>query len=125
MFPHRTCAGHRGHGTRVLRNFLMQAISLARPHALELVEIAEPILGPEEVLIEPRFVGCCGSDLNAYRGLSPMATYPRVLGHEIGGVILAKGQSVPSRIELGARVAVSPYLNCGVCPACRAGRINT
>lgn len=84
----------------------------------------EPVLGAEEVLVDVRYVGLCGSDLNAYRGLSPLVTYPRIPGHEVSGVIAAKGAQVPERVELGARVALSPYSHCGLCPACRQGRHN-
>ncbi len=87
-------------------------------------EVPEPALGAEEVLVDVRYVGLCGSDLNAYRGLSPLVTYPRIPGHEVSGIITAKGAQVPERIELGARVTLSPYSHCGLCPACRQGRTN-
>ena len=102
----------------------MRAISLRGPGQVEIVEIAEPEPGPEEVLIAISCVGLCGSDLNAYRGLSPMVTYPRIPGHEVGGVVMGKGDRVPPTIEPGARVTVSPYSECGACPACRVGRAN-
>ena len=75
-------------------------------------------------MIEVRYVGLCGSDLNAYRGLMPLVTYPRIPGHEVSGIILAKGDAVPTSINSGDRVMVSPYTNCGLCPACRIGRPN-
>jgi threonine dehydrogenase-like Zn-dependent dehydrogenase len=76
------------------------------------------------VLIELHYVGLCGSDLAAYRGLSPMVTYPRIPGHEVGGVIVEKGARVPDRVRVGQQVMVSPYSHCGLCPACRVGRTN-
>jgi threonine dehydrogenase-like Zn-dependent dehydrogenase len=75
-------------------------------------------------MIEVRYVGLCGTDLNAYRGLMPLVTYPRIPGHEVSGLILAKGDQVPDSIKAGDQVMVSPYTNCGLCPACRAGRPN-
>ncbi|MFB3882383.1 MAG: zinc-binding dehydrogenase [Armatimonadota bacterium] len=102
----------------------MRAISLRGPGQVDIVEIAEPTVGEEEVLVEVHCVGLCGSDLNAYRGTSPMVTYPRVPGHEVGGVVVGKGERVPETIPQGARVTVSPYSECGSCPACRAGRPN-
>jgi threonine dehydrogenase-like Zn-dependent dehydrogenase len=75
-------------------------------------------------MIEVRYVGLCGTDLNAYRGLMPLVTYPRIPGHEVSGLILAKGDQVPNSINAGDQVMVSPYTNCGLCPACRAGRPN-
>lgn len=103
----------------------MKAISLIEPRQIEIIEIPEPALGPEDVLVELRYVGLCGSDLSAYRGLSPMVSYPRIPGHEVSGVIVAKGERVPERLQVGAPVAVSPYTSCGLCPACRLGRANT
>ena len=99
----------------------MQAVRLVAPRRIELVEIPEPHLGAEEVLVEMRTVGMCGSDLNAYRGTFPLMRYPRVLGHEASGIVVDKGAAVPDRIAQGAQVVLSPYSKCGICPACRAG----
>jgi 2-desacetyl-2-hydroxyethyl bacteriochlorophyllide A dehydrogenase len=103
---------------------MMNAIRLAAPRQVEVVSIPEPAPGPEDVLVEVAQVGLCGSDLNMYRGLLAMATYPRIPGHEVSGTIIAKGDRVPDRIRLGAAVALNPYTECGLCPACRAGRPN-
>jgi threonine dehydrogenase-like Zn-dependent dehydrogenase len=102
----------------------MRAISFAAPRKVEILEIPIPQLGPEDVMVDVHYVGLCGSDLNTYRGLFPMVTYPRIPGHEVSGVITAKGERVPASFNEGDRVMVSPYLDCGVCPACRLGRPN-
>jgi threonine dehydrogenase-like Zn-dependent dehydrogenase len=102
----------------------MKAMSLAKPGCMRTVEIPEPKPGTAEVLIEVGYVGLCGSDLNAYRGASPMVTYPRIIGHEVGGTILDRGDGVPEGVRIGAKATVSPYSHCGACPACRKGRTN-
>ncbi|MEZ4769844.1 MAG: zinc-binding alcohol dehydrogenase family protein [Caldilineales bacterium] len=102
----------------------MQAVRLLAPRQLEIADIPEPQPGPEDVLVEIRYVGMCGSDLNAYRGTFPLMRYPRILGHEVSGVVVGRGAAVPDRIGDGARVTLSPYSECGICPACRAGRPN-
>ena len=102
----------------------MKAVSLLEPRKVDFVDVPEPMVGPEDVLVEVHFVGLCGSDLAAYQGLSPMVSYPRIPGHEVSGVVVAKGERVPDRVALGDRVMVSPYSNCGLCPACRIGRVN-
>lgn len=102
----------------------MQAVRLVAPRQLEVVDIPEPQPGPQDVLVEVRYVGMCGSDLNAYRGAFPLMRYPRILGHEASGVVAARGAAVPDRITAGAQVMFSPYSECGICPACRAGRPN-
>jgi threonine dehydrogenase-like Zn-dependent dehydrogenase len=102
----------------------MKAISLVRPKQVEVIDVPEPELGREDVLIDVGWVGLCGSDLNAYRGLSPMVTYPRIPGHEVSGVVSEVGEDVPESIRPGQRVTVSPYSHCGLCTACRVGRTN-
>jgi threonine dehydrogenase-like Zn-dependent dehydrogenase len=102
----------------------MKAVSIVEPGRVEIVELPKPRLGPEDVLIEIHYVGLCGSDLNTYRGHFSLVAYPLIPGHEIGGVIAAKGSAVPDALCLGAQVTVSPYTACGVCPACRIGRTN-
>jgi threonine dehydrogenase-like Zn-dependent dehydrogenase len=102
----------------------MKAIALIAPKQIEITNIPEPTPGPEDVLVEIHSVGLCGSDLNMYRGLFPLAKYPRVIGHEVSGIIIHKGPRVPGSVGLGDKVVLSPYSNCGICPACRAGRPN-
>lgn len=103
----------------------MKAFAITDKRTVRTIEVEEPVLQLNEVLLEVHYVGLCGSDLNAYRGLMPLVTFPRIPGHEISGIIIDKGNQVPSSFKTGSKATVSPYTNCGVCPACRAGRINT
>jgi len=102
----------------------MKAVSMRQPRVVEIVEIQEPKIGPEDLLVELRYVGLCGSDLSAYRGLSTMVTYPRIPGHEASGIVLAKGENVPKSMQVGSAVTILPYTSCGICPSCRLGRFN-
>jgi len=80
--------------------------------------------------VRVRRVGICGTDLHAFRGRQPFFTYPRILGHELGVEVVAIGpahdaqSSKELKIRPGDRCAVEPYLNCGTCVACRAGKTN-
>ncbi len=103
----------------------MKAISLPAPRQTTFVEIDPPTVGAQDVLIDVRYVGLCGTDLSTYRGLNPLVSYPRIPGHEISGVIVDVGERVPTSFKIGDRVMVSPYTECGLCPACRQGRVNT
>jgi L-galactonate 5-dehydrogenase len=102
----------------------MKAIFMPSPRQVEIVDIPEPHVGPEDVLVEVSYVGLCGSDLGMYRGALTIGTYPRIPGHEVSGTIIAKGGSVPDSIREGSRVTLWPYTECGLCPACRVGRPN-
>ena len=84
----------------------------------------KPNVGVEEVLLKIHKVGLCGSDLNTYRKLNPMVTYPRIPGHEVAASILEVGSSVPKEWKIGDEVCLVPYTNCNKCAACEAGRIN-
>jgi threonine dehydrogenase-like Zn-dependent dehydrogenase len=103
----------------------MKAFAITSKRSVHAIEIEEPVLDSNEILLEVHYIGLCGSDLNAYRGLMPLVTLPRIPGHEISGIIIDKGTHVPSSFKTGDKATVSPYTNCGVCPACRAGRVNT
>ncbi|MGB8358052.1 MAG: zinc-binding alcohol dehydrogenase family protein [Bacteroidales bacterium] len=103
----------------------MKAFVITNERSVRALEIEEPVPDPNEILLEVHYIGLCGSDLNAYRGLMPLVTLPRIPGHEISGIIIDKGNKVPSSLKTGNKATVSPYTNCGVCPACRTGRVNT
>lgn len=87
-------------------------------------EAVAPEVGAGDVLLKPLYIGLCGSDLNAYMGLSPMVEYPVIPGHEISALVVEKGCDVQERISVGMCVTVKPYFNCGKCFACRAGKPN-
>lgn len=98
---------------------------------VRLEEIPEPALpGPEWARVRLRLAGICGTDLGTLTGkaspaLSPFASFPAVLGHEMVGEVVEVGPSAKG-VHLGQRVVVDPYLPCQVrevspCPACQQG----
>lgn len=96
---------------------------LTAPKTFENRAIATPETTPGTVLVEPRAVGLCGSDLMAYRGSHPRMIPPLVLGHEFAGVVSAHAADVEG-LPVGTRVAVNPVVSCGSCDRCTAGRDN-
>jgi 2-desacetyl-2-hydroxyethyl bacteriochlorophyllide A dehydrogenase len=103
----------------------MRALVIDKPGDVGLGTRSVPTLVDGTVMIRVRTVGFCGSDLNTFRGLNPLVSYPRVPGHEIAGVVEAVGVDVPVPLAVGDEVTVVPYTACGKCSACRRGRINT
>ncbi|MGO4288248.1 zinc-binding alcohol dehydrogenase family protein [Chitinophaga sp. RAB17] len=83
---------------------------------------AMPQLQPGYAIIKIKKIGICGTDLHAFEGTQPYFTYPRILGHELAGEIVAVDE-VPG-FKTGDIVTVIPYENCGTCIACRAGKPN-
>lgn len=102
----------------------MKAFCITAPGQTEFRDIPRPAPGPDEALVRVCFVGYCGSDLNTFRGLNPMVSYPRIPGHEISGIIEATGDEVPPAWRSGQAVTVSPYSHCGSCSACLRERPN-
>ncbi|MFS8628850.1 MAG: alcohol dehydrogenase catalytic domain-containing protein [Limnochordales bacterium] len=98
-------------------------------------DVPEPKLpGPEWVKIDTIMGGICGSDLSLIAledspSLSPLASFPFVVGHENVGVVRETGAAV-TEVQPGQRVVADPLLPCAVrgfkdlCPACAAGRPN-
>src|SRR5438094_3456204 len=104
----------------------MKSIVLNKPEQLSLTEIPssrQPLA--HEALVRVRRVGICGSDLHAFKGEQPFLSYPRILGHELGVEVVALGRSdQQASLAVGDRCCLNPYLNCGVCGACRRGTTN-
>lgn len=101
----------------------MKALLCVEPGRLELVDRpAPPPPGPGEAAIDIRHVGICGTDYHIYEGKHPFLAYPRVMGHELSGVVAEAGDGVS--IAPGTPVVINPYLSCGHCVACRAGKPN-
>jgi threonine dehydrogenase-like Zn-dependent dehydrogenase len=98
----------------------MKAVALTAPGEAEILHVSEPVRQGEDILLEVELVGLCGSDVNSYRGMNPLVSYPRVIGHEIAATVLQGN----AEFAPGTRVTVSPYTSCGRCASCRRGRPN-
>lgn len=100
----------------------MKSIVCQKPGELHFSEGPMPSPKAGEVLLKIRAIGVCGTDIHAYGGNQPFFTYPRVLGHELSGEVIALGSGVD--LPLGKAAYVIPYLECGKCVACRSGKTN-
>lgn len=81
-----------------------------------------PERAPGEVLLRVKRVGVCGTDLHIFTGNQPYLSYPRVMGHELSGLV--EEADADSGFAPGDPVYVMPYLSCGTCVACRQGKTN-
>jgi threonine dehydrogenase-like Zn-dependent dehydrogenase len=91
---------------------------------------APELRGPAWARLRPTLAGVCGTDLALLTGhaspiLSPFASFPAVLGHEVVAIVEEAG--VASGVSPGQRVVVDPVISCTVrelepCRACRDGR---
>lgn len=101
----------------------MKAIVCEAPGRLTLGERPEPDApAPGWALVGVSTVGICGTDYHIYSGKHPFLQYPRVMGHEVSGRVLAVGAGVA--LAPGTPVVINPYISCGTCGACRKGKPN-
>jgi 2-desacetyl-2-hydroxyethyl bacteriochlorophyllide A dehydrogenase len=101
----------------------MKAILIHAPNDISIQEVSNPERKPNEVIIKVRGMGICGSDIAAYKGINPLVTYPRIIGHEIAGEVL-EAPSGETEIMPGDRVVIEPYVYCGQCYPCMNQRTN-
>jgi len=88
--------------------------------AFKLEERLDPQPAPGEAVMKVRGAGV-GLTLVTMRTGIFGGTAPRIMGHELGGDIIAVGDGVEN-VKMGQRCAVYFYLNCGHCRWCRNGR---
>ncbi|TFE22744.1 zinc-binding alcohol dehydrogenase family protein [Cohnella luojiensis] len=101
----------------------MQAIVCEEIGRFKISEFPEPSYVEGEAIVRIKRIGICGTDLHAFKGNQPFFTYPRVLGHELAGLIERIGDN-EAGLAAGDQVSVIPYLHCGKCIACRNGKTN-
>jgi D-arabinose 1-dehydrogenase-like Zn-dependent alcohol dehydrogenase len=108
----------------------MKGIVFTGNRTVAMQEFPDPTPGPDDVVLQMKASGMCGSDLKFYRsapgeaqkamGLGSSA--PMIAGHEPCGVVVAMGTNVnPKQAWLGQRAMVHHYRGCGACPHCSTG----
>ncbi|MBE0534213.1 MAG: galactitol-1-phosphate 5-dehydrogenase [Phycisphaerae bacterium] len=101
----------------------MKALVLTDYKRFEYVDVARPEPAEDEVLVEVRACGICGSDVHGMDGSTGRRRPPVIMGHEAAGVIVETGAAVRGW-AVGDRVTFDSTAYCGRCDFCRAGRIN-
>lgn len=106
-------------------NGLMQALVYHGPHEMRQEAVERPSApGADEVILQVKAVGICGSDVHGYTGASGRRAPGMVMGHELAGVVTQVGGAVDS-LRPGDRVTVNPLLYCGECDSCLASSEQT
>ena len=104
----------------------MRQVVLLEPKKLEFRNI--PDLSPadlkdNEILLNVKRIGICGSEIHSYHGLHPATFYPVVQGHEYSAEVVAVGAAVTA-VKPGDYATARPQLVCGECGPCRRGQYN-
>ncbi|MCH3919508.1 MAG: zinc-binding alcohol dehydrogenase family protein [Sphaerochaeta sp.] len=105
----------------------MKAVQLHKPWEVSTIDAPMPVAHGNLALLKVKAAGICGSDIGAFRGTNGLVSYPRIIGHELSGEIVALPKDPkdnPKGFKVGDRVVVDPYLYCGKCYPCSIGRTN-
>jgi 2-desacetyl-2-hydroxyethyl bacteriochlorophyllide A dehydrogenase len=104
----------------------MKAAVLHGARDIRIEPYRQPELHPGMVLLRPRRVGICGTDLHYYehgRNATFIPDRPFILGHEFTAEVAAVAPGVDA-VKVGQRVTVNPARACGFCAYCKGGQIN-
>ncbi len=101
----------------------MRALLLKEYKRLEVTDLPEPAVGPDDVLVRVKACGICGSDVHGYDGSTGRRIPPVVMGHEASGVVAETGKRA-GQFRVGDRVTFDSTVYCGRCYFCRRGEVN-
>lgn len=104
----------------------MKAAVLYGARDIRIEPYRQPELHPGMVLLRPRRVGICGTDLHYYEhgyNATFVPDRPFILGHELTAEVAAVAPGVDT-VKVGQRVTVNPARACGFCAYCKGGQIN-
>jgi (R,R)-butanediol dehydrogenase/meso-butanediol dehydrogenase/diacetyl reductase len=96
----------------------MKAAVTTAAHDFDVIELPDPTPEPDQLVITVAACGVCGSDIKA----QPFAPPGMVMGHELGGEVIAARSQTDIRLE-GVNVAVLPVISCEVCQYCVVGQV--
>lgn len=102
----------------------MKAVQVVSPNELRVIDVDKPVIDQENnVLVRMTAAGICGSDVGIYHGTNAAATYPRIIGHEMVGVV-EEAAGDAAGLKPGDRVIINQVTSCGHCYPCSKGRGN-
>jgi 2-desacetyl-2-hydroxyethyl bacteriochlorophyllide A dehydrogenase len=108
----------------------MKAAVMMGAGKVEVRDVPEPRVAPNQVKVKIAFCGICGSELHAFdseyqtgkptfRGPVRQLSGPRIMGHEASGTIVEVGEDTKAGYKTGQRVAMDFRSYCGSCYYCR------
>lgn len=102
----------------------MKQATMVSPGKIEISVVADPpALKDNEVLVNIRKIGICGSDIHVYHGKHPFTPFPVIQGHEYSAEVVAIGAGV-MKTKIGDKVTGRPQIVCGTCGPCLSGNYN-
>ena len=81
----------------------MKAAVWHGPQDMRIEDVEKPVCGENDIVLNVKACGVCGSDLHYYKVGGALIEPPAVLGHEFSGEVLEVGSKV-TEIKVGDRV---------------------
>lgn len=114
-------------GEKGVVNMKNQTAWLTAPQKIEIRDSQMPVCGDDDVMVQIKHMGICGSDVMVYRDPTidghETPVFPFVLGHECAGTVVETGKKVTG-FSVGDNVALEPGVPCGKCEFCLGGKYN-
>lgn len=98
---------------------MLQSV-MTEPGKIEFRQIEKPEISADEILMQTKRIGVCGSDIHVFHGLHPYTSYPVTQGHEVSGVVAAVGKNVKG-FSVDDKITFTPQVTCGECYPCQNG----
>ncbi len=108
----------------------MKAAVVVSPGRMQVMDVPEPRIAPNQIKVNIAYCGICGSDLkmvqherqtgtSMFGGAPRTSAGPRIMGHEASGTIVEVGPETRAGYKVGQRVAMDFRSYCGACYYCR------
>jgi len=101
----------------------MKALVLTSYNHLAYMEVPDPEIGSDDILVQVKACGICGSDVHGLDGGTGRRVPPLIMGHEASGLVARVGDRV-TNWKIGDRVTFDSTIYCGRCYYCRRGLVN-
>ena len=98
----------------------MRALVVEKPEKAAVKEVPVPEINDDEVLIQVKYTGVCGTDWSIFTGKYSADRLPMIPGHEFSGVVARLGKRAEGLKE-GDRVTADINMSCGNCFYCKRG----
>ena len=102
----------------------MKSLIYKGKEELEFKDTKPPIIEKEnEVVIDVKYAGICGSDITIWKGKHLRAKTGTILGHEFVGTVNKTSPNIKN-LKNGDKVVVEPLFHCETCDFCKEGQYN-
>jgi len=101
----------------------LKALIYTKPFTFEYTDFPEPVVGDEDVLVQVKACGICGSDVQGATGKTGRRIPPLIMGHEAAGIVERVGKHA-APFSPGDRVCFDSTVYCNKCEQCKLGQYN-